>query len=74
MARDLNASMSYGDIRVDITAEGASWNPDIADDLAKRLCEMFRSAVSIISEYNPEPDADDFVEDLSSPENDGEGN
>ena len=30
--KNLIARVAYGDLRVEVIAEGASWNPDIADE------------------------------------------
>jgi hypothetical protein len=52
MARDLHAVMEYKDIRVEILAEGASWNPDVADDVVRRLAQMFLSTLKAVMEHD----------------------
>ena len=44
-SRSLIAKLQYGDLRVELTAEGASWNPDVADDLIKRVTVLWREAL-----------------------------
>lgn len=51
MARDMYASVSYKDIRVELTAENCSWNPDIASDMVSRVKEMFEATLQSIVEY-----------------------
>lgn len=51
MAKDMYACVSYKDIRVEMTAEGCSWNPDIADDLIRRVREMFDATLKTVVEY-----------------------
>jgi len=37
---------------VELTAEGASWNPDVADDLIKRVTVLWREALDAMLESN----------------------
>lgn len=50
--RSLIAKLQYGDLRVELTAEGASWNPDVADDLIKRVSTLWREALDAMLETN----------------------
>lgn len=50
--RSLIAKLQYGDLRVELTAEGASWNPDVADDLIKRVGALWREALDAMLETN----------------------
>ena len=50
--RSLIAKLQYGDLRVELTAEGASWNPDVADDLIKRVASLWREALDAMLETN----------------------
>jgi hypothetical protein len=50
--RSLIAKLQYGDLRVELTAEGASWNPDVADDLIKRVTLLWREALDAMLESN----------------------
>lgn len=51
-SRSLIAKLQYGDLRVELTAEGASWNPDVADDLIKRVGTLWREALDAMLETN----------------------
>lgn len=51
-SRSLIAKLQYGDLRVELTAEGASWNPDVADDLIKRVTVLWREALDAMLESN----------------------
>lgn len=74
MAKDMYASICYKDIRVEMTAEGSSWNPDIADDMVKRVKEMFADALKMIVEYEGmemfEVDEEDIDVEVSGDPND----
>lgn len=50
--RSLIAKLQYGDLVVTLTAEGASWNPDVADDLIKRVSTLWREALDAMLETN----------------------
>lgn len=50
--RSLIARLQYGDLRVELTAEGASWNPDVADDLIKRVAALWKEALEAMLETN----------------------
>lgn len=50
--RSLIAKLQYGDLRVELTAEGASWNPDVADDLIKRVAMLWRESLQAMLETN----------------------
>lgn len=50
--RSLIAKLQYGDLRVELTAEGASWNPDVADDLIKRVATLWKEALEAMLETN----------------------
>lgn len=50
--RSLIARLQYGDLKVELTAEGASWNPDVADDLIKRIAALWKEALEAMLETN----------------------
>ena len=50
--RSLIAKLQYGYLRVELTAEGASWNPDVADDLIKRVAVLWRESLDSMLETN----------------------
>jgi len=51
-ARSLIAKLQYGDLTVTLTAENASWNPDIADDLIKRVGVLWKESLESMLETN----------------------
>lgn len=50
--RSLIAKLQYGDLIVNLTAEGASWNPDVADDLIKRVGVLWKESLQSMLETN----------------------
>ena len=50
ISKNIMARVVYGDLRVELTAEGASWNPDVADDLIKRVNALWRSSLEAMQE------------------------
>jgi len=50
--RSLIAKLQYGDLTVTLTAEGASWNPDIADDLIKRVGVLWKESLESMLDTN----------------------
>ncbi len=50
--RSLIAKLQYGDLTVTLTAEGASWNPDVADDLIKRVGTLWKESLTSMLETN----------------------
>jgi hypothetical protein len=50
--RSLIAKLQYGDLTVTLTAEGASWNPDVADDLIKRVSTLWKESLEAMLETN----------------------
>lgn len=61
--RSLIAKLQYGDLVVTLTAEGASWNPDVADDLIKRVGTLWREALDAMLETNTWQAVDADAED-----------
>lgn len=49
-SKNIMARVVYGDLRVELIAEGASWNPDVADDLIKRVNGLWRSSLESMVE------------------------
>jgi hypothetical protein len=53
MAREIIAGIRMGDwIAVSMVASNASYNPDIADDLARRTTFMFTEALNTMDEFD----------------------
>jgi len=50
VSKNIMARVVYGDLRVELTAEGASWNPDVADDLIKRVNALWKSSLESMQE------------------------
>lgn len=50
--RNLIARVTYADLRVELIAEGAVWNPDIADDLIGRVKILWRDSLESMVEAN----------------------
>jgi hypothetical protein len=50
--KNLIAKVSYGDLKVELIAEGAVWNPDIADDLIKRVKNLWQNSLQAMSDTN----------------------
>ncbi len=48
--KNLIAKVCYGDLKVELIAEGAVWNPDIADDLIKRVKFLWRDSLESMVE------------------------
>lgn len=49
-SKDMICRVAYGDIYVQLVAENASWSPDVADDLIKRMSILWADAVKTIVE------------------------
>ena len=49
ISKNLIAKVTYGDLRVELIAEGASWNPDVADDLIKRVNNLWKEISRLFS-------------------------
>ena len=51
VSKNLIARISYGELQVMLTAESASWNPDVADDLVKRIGSLFKESLESMQEF-----------------------
>lgn len=52
MAREIMAGIRMGDwVNVSMVASNVSYNPDIADDLARRTSFMFMEALNAMDEF-----------------------
>jgi hypothetical protein len=51
-SKNLIARVTYADLRVELIAEGAVWNPDIADDLIARVKVLWRDSLESMVETN----------------------
>lgn len=52
ISKNLIAKVNYGELRVELIAEGASWNPDVADDLIKRVNNLWKESLNAMVETN----------------------
>lgn len=52
ISKNLIAKVTYGDLKVELVAEGASWNPDVADDLIKRVSALWKDSLESMLETN----------------------
>lgn len=50
--KSLIAKITYGDLKVELIAENASWNPDVADDLIKRVNNLWKESLNAMVETN----------------------
>lgn len=50
VSRDITVRIIYGDVMVEVTAEGVSWSPDVADDLIKRVNGLWKSTLESMHE------------------------
>ena len=53
----------FGDLRVEITAEQASWNPDVVDDMISRLSRLWRESLQAMVETGTWEEVLDVDED-----------
>jgi len=60
-SRDVAMRMSYGELAVQVIAEGVAWSPDVADDMVRRTSELWCNAVANLAAYGifEMPDADE---------------
>lgn len=52
ISKNLIAKVVYGELCVELIAEGASWNPDVADDLIKRVNNLWKESLNSMVETN----------------------
>lgn len=50
-SRDMSCVLQLGSITVSWSAEGVSWSPDVADDMAMRTIALFRDALAEAHAY-----------------------
>jgi hypothetical protein len=51
-SKSIIVRLSYGDLKLEFTAEGASWNPDVADDFIRRTKTLWRDALESMMDTN----------------------
>jgi hypothetical protein len=52
ISKNLIARITYGELKVELIAENASWNPDVADDLIKRISKLWKDSLESMMETN----------------------
>ena len=74
--KDLVACIEFGELRVDLRAEGTPYNPDVLDDLVRRASDLWTNAVRIAIDTGLmdravlDEDEDEDVEDDESTKDD----
>lgn len=58
--RDIAMRISWNDLHVLLVAEGVSWSPDVADDMAARIRPLWRNALEDFKESGFLADYDDY--------------
>jgi hypothetical protein len=53
----------FGDLRVELTAEQASWNPDVVDDMISRLSRLWKESLQAMVETNTWEEVLDLEDD-----------
>jgi hypothetical protein len=61
--KNLIARITYGELKVELIAEGASWYPDVADDLIKRMVQMWKETINSMMETDAWKMVDSELED-----------
>jgi len=62
-SKSIIVRLSYGDLKLEFTAEGASWNPDVADDFIRRTKTLWRDALESMVETNAWDEVDVEIDD-----------
>jgi hypothetical protein len=50
VSKDIIVRLSYGELKMELIAEGASWNPDVADDFIRRAKVMWHNTLESMME------------------------
>ncbi len=45
LGKTVTSRVIYGDLRVELTAEQASWNPDVVDDMVSRVSRLWKESL-----------------------------
>lgn len=70
--RDMSVTMQFGNMAFSLNAEGVSWSPDVASDMANRIMEMLRETLAEAASYGLLPSSADELE-LVTDEKDDDG-
>jgi len=52
VGKNVTARVMFADLRVELTAEQASWNPDVVDDMISRLSRLWKESLQAMVETN----------------------
>lgn len=69
MGRNMHVYLSWQEMRIGITAEDVSWNPDVAEDMANRLHDIWYNALLELNRFGmldngqEDEDVDEFGPD-----------
>ena len=50
--RDLSMHAMYGEIRCSIIAEGVSWSPDVANDMVRRMQDLWNGTLTELYRFD----------------------
>lgn len=71
--RDIAVALSFGNIGISINAEGVSWSPDVASDMAARIMGLLRDTLAEAASYGLLPsDTSEFAMAIDDEDEDGE--
>lgn len=70
--REMQVAMQFGNMAFSMNAEGVSWSPDVATDMANRILEMFRDSLAEAQAYGLLPSID--AEDVTATEDEEDEN
>ncbi len=61
--KTVTARVTFADLLVELTAEQASWNPDIVDDMISRVSRLWKEALQSMVETGTWEEVLDLDED-----------
>lgn len=73
-ARDMWMMLRFGQLEVNLSAEGVSYAPDVADDMTRHLVRAFSEAIAelrdhgVIGEVDSDEDEDETDDDEDTTE------
>ena len=63
LGKTVTAKVTFADLRVELTAEQASWNPDIVDDMISRVSRLWKEALQAMVDTRTWEEVLDLDED-----------
>jgi hypothetical protein len=63
VGKNVTARVIFADLRVELTAEQASWNPDVVDDMISRLSRLWKESLQAMVETGTWEEVLDIDED-----------